>query len=234
MSTGAQTSEYLFELDLVSPIRAQNTLLNSLGASVDDRTTWLEANFPWASDAAKRQWAYDGAIANVDARFQIAREDALQAGEIYGWRLNGSTGGLGNPLVSQAASVSYAAGRYGDGLMVKDTTRVAWSVNIPEVFHTSFWFAPSEITTCVIWAATGSSGQLLVGYDASNGSFFLEDHLARRISVAFSVSITDRICLGVCQTATERRLFAGRMGGDIDSASAAIAPIGIFTSLRLY
>ena len=234
MSTGAQTAEYLFELDLVSPIRAQNTLLNSLGASVDDRTTWLEANFPWASDAAKRQWAYDGAIANVDARFQIAREDALQDGEIYGWRLNGSTAGLGNPLLSQAASVSYAAGRYGDGLMVKDTTRVAWGVNIPEVFHTSFWFAPSEITTCVIWAATGSSGQLLVGYDSTNGSFFLEDHLARRISVAFSVSITDRICLGVCQTASERRLFAGRMGGDIDSASAAIAPIGTFTSLRLY
>ena len=234
MSTGAQTAEYLFELDLVSPIRAQNTLLNSLGASVDDRTTWLEANFPWASDAAKRQWAYDGAIANVDARFQIAREDALQAGEIYGWRLNGSTGGLGNPLLSQAASVSYGAGRYGDGLMVKDTTRVAWSVSIPEVFHTSFWFSPSEITTCVIWAATGSSGQLLVGYDASNASFFLEDHLARRVSVAFSVSITDRICLGVCQTASERRLFAGRMGGDIDSASAAIAPVGTFTSLRLY
>ena len=234
MSTGAQMAEYLFELDLVSPIRAQNTLLNSLGASVDDRTTWLEANFPWASDAAKRQWAYDGAIANVDARFQIAREDALQAGEIYGWRLNGSTGGLGNPLLSQAASVSYAAGRYGDGLMVKDTTRVAWSVSIPDVFHTSFWFAPSEITTCVIWAATGSSGQLLVGYDASNASFFLEDHLARRVSVAFSVSITDRICLGVCQTASERRLFAGRMGGDVDSASAAIAPVGTFTSLRLY
>ena len=234
MSTGAQTAEYLFELDLVSPIRAQNTLLNSLGASVDDRTTWLEANFPWASDAAKRQWAYDGAIANVDARFQIAREDALQAGEIYGWRLNGSTGGLGNPLLSQAASVSYAAGRYGDGLMVKDTTRVAWSVSIPDVFHTSFWFSPSEITTCVIWAATGSSGQLLVGYDASNASFFLEDHLARRVSVAFSVSITDRICLGVCQTASERRLFAGRMDGDVDSASAAIAPVGTFTSLRLY
>ncbi len=170
----------------------------------------------------------------MDARFQIAHEDALQIGEIYGWRLNGSTGGLGNPLLSHAASMSYAAGRYGDGPMVKDTTRVAWSVSIPEVFHTSFWFAPSKITTCVIWAATGLSGQLLVGYDVSNGSFFLEDHLSKRVSVALSVSITDRICLGVCQTASERRLFAGRMGGDVDSASTAIAPVGTFTSLRLY
>lgn len=234
MSTGAQTAEYLFEVDLVSPIRAQNTLLNSLGASVDDRTTWLEANFPWSSDAARRQWAYDGAIANVDARFQIAREDALQAGEVYGWRLNGSTAGLGNPVASQAAGVAYAAGRYGDGLMVKDTTRVAWSVNIPSVFHTSFWFIPAEVTTCVIWAALGPAGSLLVGYDATTGAFFLEDQLSRRVSVPFGISVTDRVCIGVCQTATERRLFVGRMGGDVESASSALAPIGAFTSLRLY
>lgn len=68
-------------MDLVSPIRAQNTLLNNLGASVNDRTTWLEANFPWSSDAARRQWASNGALANVDARFQIAREDACAAGD---------------------------------------------------------------------------------------------------------------------------------------------------------
>jgi hypothetical protein len=234
MSTGAQIAEYLFEVDLVSPVRAQNTLLNSLGASVDDRTTWLEANFPWSSDAARRQWAYDGAIANVDARFQIAREDALQAGEIYGWRLNGSTTGLGSPVSSQAAGVAYAAGRYGDGLLVKDTTRVAWTVSIPSVFHTSFWFIPAEVTTCVIWVAVGPAGLLLVGYDAATSVFFLEDQLSRRVTVPFAVSMTDRICIGVCQTASERRLFVGRMGGDVESASAALAPIGWFTSLRLY
>jgi hypothetical protein len=234
MSTGTQTAEYLFEVDLVTPIRAQNTLLNSLGASVDDRTTWLEADFPWSSNAARRQWTYDGAIANVDARFQIAREDALQAEEIYGWRLNGATTGLGSPVTTQAAGVTYAAGRYGDGLMVKDTTRVAWSVNIPSVFHTSFWFIPAEITTCVIWAVAGTTGLLLVGYDAAVASFFLEDHLSRRVIVPFEIMAGDRTCIGVCQTASERRLFVGRMGGDVDSASSPLAPIGSFISLRLY
>ncbi len=234
MSTGTQTAEYLFEVDLVTPIRAQNTLLNSLGASVDDRTTWLEADFLWSSNAARRQWTYDGAIANVDARFQIAREDALQAEEIYGWRLNVATTGLGSPVTTQAAGVTYAAGRYGDGLMVKDTTRVAWSVNIPSVFHTSFWFIPAEITTCVIWAVAGTTGLLLVGYDAAVDSFFLEDHLSRRVIVPFEIMAGDRTCIGVCQTASERRLFVGRMGGDVDSASSPLAPIGSFISLRLY
>ena len=34
--------------------------------------------------------------------------------------------------------------------------------------------------------------------------------------------------------ASQRRLFVGRMGADVESASAALAPIGAFTSLRLY
>jgi hypothetical protein len=160
MDSDAATAEYLFEVDLVSPTRAQNTLQNSLGASVDDRTTWLEVNYPWKSDAAKRQWTYDGSLANVDARFQISRKDTLQDGEIYGWRLNGSLDGFGNPVTSISAGLNYDAGRYGDGLMVKDTTRAQWSVSIPATFHTSFWFIPSEVTTCVIWCATGA-GTLL-------------------------------------------------------------------------
>ncbi len=234
MNTGARVAEYLFELDLVSPIRAQNTLLSSLGASVDDRTTWQEADFVWSGDAAWRQWTYDGAIANVDARIQMARQDALQAGELYGWRLSGSVAGIGNLIPSQSAGVSYADGRYGDGLMVKDTTQVTWGVNIPQVFHTSFWFIPQEVTTCVIWKATSPVSALLLGYDAQAQVFFLEDHLSRRVALAFELEASDRICLGVCQTPTERRLFVARMGADVRSASAGLEPMGGFTSLRLY
>jgi predicted phage tail protein len=234
MNTGAQVAEYLFELDLVSPIRAQNTLLSSLGASVDDRTTWQEANFAWSGDAARRQWTYDGAIANVDARFQMARQDVLHPGELYGWRLSGSVMGSGNLQANPSAGVSYGDGRYGEGLMVKDTTQVAWGVNIPQVFHTSLWYIPLEVTTCVIWKATGPGGALLLGYDAQTQAFFLEDHLSRRVTLAFELAASDRVCLGVCQTRTERRLFTCRMGGPVHSASVGMEPVGGFSSLQLY
>ncbi|MCS6766643.1 MAG: phage tail protein [Candidatus Protistobacter heckmanni] len=234
MMADAQTAEYIFEVDLVSTIRAQNTLLASLGASVDDRTTWLAANFPRSSDAARRQWSKDGALSSVAARFQMAREDALRADELYGWRLNGALGGLGSPSIIESASVSYGDGRYGDGVAVQDTTRVSWAVSIPAVFHTSFWFIPAKLTTCVIWTAAGSGIALLVGYDADQQAFFLEDHLSRRVIVPHPVSAQDRICIGVCQTASERRLFVGRMGDDVHSASAPLTPAGVYTSLRLY
>ncbi len=239
MASGAASAEYLFEVDLSSQVRAQNTLLTSLGASVNDRTTWVEAGFPWASDAADRQWTYDGSLANVQARFQISREDALQEGELYGWRLDGGLDGFGSPVISEARGVGYGGGRYGDGLHVKDTTRASWAVDIPAVFHTTFWFIPLEVTTCVLWSLTAAStgAALQVGYDASAQAFFLEDHLSRRVTVPCQVSAQDRICIGVCQATTDRRLFIGRMGGVVRSASAPIAPItsaGPYTRLRLY
>jgi hypothetical protein len=234
MASGAQRSEYIFEVDVGTFIRAQNTLLTSLGASLDDRDTWATANYAWNSPAANRQWTYDGAVKNIEARFQIAREDFLQEGELYGWRLNGVLTGFGSPTVSESAGVSYDDGRYGDGVAVKDTTRVSWAVSIPTVFHTSFWFIPDEVTTSIIWTVTGSGISLSVGYDAAEQEFFLEDHLSRRVIVPYAVAVEDRVCIGVCQTATDRRLFIGKMGGDVESASASIAAAGAYTSLRLY
>jgi predicted phage tail protein len=234
MDSGVAQSEYLFEVNLPTSYRAQNTLLASIGATLDDRETWSTANYVWSSNAAKRQWTYDGALKSIEARFQMAREDALQAGELYGWRLNGALAGYGSPNSGEAVGVSYGDGRYGSGVLIKDTTRVSWGVSIPGVFHVSFWFIPNQITTSVIWTASGAGVSLLVGFDAAVGSFFLEDHLFNRIVVPYPVSVSDRICVGVCQTAAERRLFVGKMGGDVQSASSPLQPTAGYTVLRLY
>ncbi len=234
MDSGVTQSEYLFEVNLPTSYRAQNTLLASIGATLDDRETWTSANYAWISSAAKRQWTYDGALKSIEARFQMAREDALQAGELYGWRLNGVLSGYGNPVGAEAIGVGYGDGRYGSGVLVKDTTKVSWGVNIPGVFHVSFWFIPNQITTSVIWTATGTGVSLLVGYDSVAGNFFLEDQLFNRVVVAYPVNVADRICIGVCQTATERRLFIGKMGGEVQSASQPLAPTAGYSILKLY
>ncbi len=234
MDSGVTQSEYLFEVNLPTSYRAQNTLLASIGATLDDRETWTSANYAWISSAAKRQWTYDGALKSIEARFQMAREDALQAGELYGWRLNGVLSGYGNPVGSEAVGVGYGDGRYGSGVLVKDTTKVSWGVSIPGVFHVSFWFIPNQITTSVIWTATGAGVSLLVGYDSVAGTFFLEDQLFNRVVVPYPVNVADRICIGVCQTATERRLFIGKMGGEVQSASQPLAPTAGYSTLKLY
>lgn len=82
--------------------------------------------------------------------------------------------------------------------------------------------------------ASGLAGSLLVGYDAAIGAFFLEDHLSQCINVALAIEASDRLCIGVCQTSTDRRLFVGRMGGEVESAMQALAPVGVLTTVRLY
>jgi predicted phage tail protein len=234
MDSEVTQSEYLFEVNLPTSYRAQNTLLASIGATLDDRETWTSANYAWISSVAKRQWTYDGALKSIEARFQMAREDALQAGELYGWRLNGGLSGYGNPVSSESSGVDYGDGRYGSGVLVKDTTKVSWGVSIPGVFHVSFWFIPNQITTSVIWTAAGVGVSLLVGYDSVAGTFFLEDQLFNQVVVAYPVNVADRICIGVCQTATDRRLFIGKMGGEVQSASQPLAPTAGYSTLKLY
>lgn len=151
---------------------------------------------------------------------------------------------MADVTAGETKGVTYAPGRYGQGLRVRDTTRVSWPVVIPPQFHTVFWFLPDQVTTSVIWVAAGpgagsGSGSapgvsLLVGYDALTGVFFLEDHLYRQVRLAYPLAAGDRLCVGVCQTATERRLFVGKMGGEVLSASAQLAPETGYTTLRLY
>jgi predicted phage tail protein len=236
MQSGARRSEYIFEIDIGTRIRAQNTLLTGIGASQDDRETWAMASYAWNSPDANRQWTYDGAVKNIQARFQVAKEDGLLDGEVHGWRLNGTLAGLGGVSVAEQVGASvYAAGRYGSGLKVVDTTQVAWSVAIPETFHTSFWYIPDQVTTCIAWRATGSAGAILqVGFDAQKSRFFLEDGLGDEIVVPFAFAAGERLCIGICQTSTHRRLFVGAMGGEIHSAQAELPPQGGYTSLRLY
>ncbi len=234
MDSGVAQSEYLFDVMLPTSYRAQNTLLASIGATQDDRETWASANYNWGGSAAKRQWTYDGALKSIDARFQMAREDTLQTGEIYGWRLNGDLSGYGSPSAGDATGVTYGDGRYGSGVLVKDITKVSWGVSIPGIFHASFWYIPAQVTTCVIWKATGANASLLVGYDSVAGAFFLEDMLFNRIVVPYVISANDRVCIGVCQTASERRLFVAKMGTDMQSAVGAYPPASGYSTLKLY
>ena len=184
--------------------------------------------------SAKRQWTYDGALKSIEAKFQMAREDTLQAGEIYGWRLNGDLASYGSATGADAAGVTYGAGRYGNGVLIKDTTKVSWGVSIPGMFHASFWYIPAQITTCVIWSATGANASLRVGYDSVASAFFLEDALFNRVVVPYAISPNDRVCIGVCQTSSERRLFVAKMGADMQSAVSPLLPASGYSALKLY
>ena len=235
MQSDVPQAEYQFEVSLVDTFRAQNTLLASVGATLDDRETWTQTLYAWASDAARRQWVNDGSQANIQATFQMARESGLQPDELIGWRLNGDVGSLGNSSVQQAVNVTYEQGRFGQGAMVTDTSRLSWAAALPEQFHVSFWFIPKQVSTCVMWRASQDSGALLqVGYDAERAVFFLEDERYEGVQLSYPINARDRVCIAVSQSAKERVLFVGKMGAEALSGAAPLAPVGGYSTVSLY
>lgn len=235
MDLAVPRAEYIFNVNLGSRYRAQNTLFASVDSIVGDTQTWSSANFAWNSADANRQWISNGSLRSVGARFQIATYAGLQAGEIDGWRFNDALTSVTNINPTEAVGVSYGKGRYGNGLLLGDTTSVAWNVTTPSVFNTTFWIVPKEVVDGIYWRLMGDGISLKVGYSVRRGAFYLEDQALRRIDVPFAFAADDRLCIGVVQTGLIRKLMVGKMGASTPvAAQAPFGEQGIYTRLQLY
>ena len=240
MQSGVSRAEYLFEVDLLEPTRAQNTVLSTVGVTADDRTQWAQGLFAWGSSDAQRQWSADGSFSSVQSRLQMARADVMQPDEIEAWRLNGDLIGLAGSAVTQSHGIAYGQGRYGQGVALVDTSRLAWGVELPAVFNVTFWYVPEQVTTCVIWQAartdisTGKAISLCVVYDATRRELMLEDHTFERLVLPLSFDAGEHLCIGVSQSESQRRLMVGGMNHTVASLAADFAPVGAMSSVQLH
>lgn len=236
MAPDVARSEYIFKVELATNFRGRNTVFTSVDAVRPNLTTWEDASFSWNSLQANRQWVDAGDIASTTARYQIAAYKGLAAGQIDGWTFDNTTTSVDAVPATQAVGVSYAAGRYSQGLRVQDTTLVSFPVAIAPVFTKHFWIKAEQVTDAVYWTATGAGGiSLRVRYSTAEQCFFLEDHLMRRNRIDYPLEVGDKVLLAVSQTATERRFFLGRMdGASILQSVKACGPVGALTAARLY
>lgn len=233
MEDGYSRSEYIFSIDLLSEYRAQNSLFFSIDSVATDSDTWYGTNKPWTD--MSRQWTYDGSINSVSSRCQIAPFTGLRTNEVDGVRgdLNSSTVTGLAPV--ESIGVSYAQGRYGNGIMVSDLTQISWNINVPFLFSTVFWITPQEVNDCTYWSVRGDGTSLTLGYSAPRRAFYLEDQLRRQVVVPFEFTVNDRICIGICQAMNQRKLFVGRMGDDTPvMAAAAYDQQGAYSKVAFY
>ncbi|MDR9847010.1 TipJ family phage tail tip protein [Herbaspirillum huttiense] len=210
MDNGAARGEYIFTVDLHDQFRAQNSIFFSIDSIAQDLETWATTSRPWAD--MTRQWTYDGSINSVSARCQIAPFTGLRSNEVDGVRGDLATTTVTGHNPAEMLGVSYAQGRYGNGIMVTDLTQISWAMTVPPLFSVVFWIVPKEVTDCTFWSARDGQKSLTVGYSARRKAFYLEDQLSRQVVVPFEFAANDRICVGVCQAQNTRKLFIGRMG----------------------
>lgn len=236
MDEGVSRSEYMFDAILPSRFRAQNTLYTSLeSVSFESTTVWGNADFTWLSSDANRRWRPSSEDQSISVQYQIATDTGLQATDVDGWRLNGNLTSVGLRTPTIATGVSYGEGRYGQGLVIKDTTTVGWDVAIPAWFSQTFWVAPTEVSDATYLTLSGAYGSLNIFYRTRDASFYLEDHLGQQNKVPCTFAAGERICLGISQEAGKRTLMVGKMDGTgLASNEKAFAPVGAFTHLSLY
>jgi predicted phage tail protein len=237
MQSGVARSEYLFDVDLTDSFHAQNSIFAGVQSIIDDNLTWETANFVWSSVDAERPWTVLGNLADVGYRLQIAREVGLQVDETDGWRLNGTPNSVDGVTPSTAVGLSYAPGRYGDGVVLGNFATLDWALAVPSQFKHFMWVIPQEVDNVVYLTLSGAGIWLTLGYSTAGNKFYLEDHLSRRVELPMALAVGDKVLVGIVQTATERKLMAGKLVGNGSSgasASAAYGPIGAFTTVRLY
>lgn len=216
MQEGQSRAEYIFNLDLGAQYRAQNTLFSGLGSVRIDNLTWNDANFAWNSPSANRSFLGSGDVNSVSVRYELAKYTGLGVGELEAWRLNGDVSGIsGTTPAATATGISYGLGRYGQGLYVQDTTFVNWSIAVPKVFRKVFWLIPKQVNDAVYWTASGAGKQLQLKYNLAEKAFALEDEMTRKVTLPFEIFEEDRLFVAIVQTATERKLFVGRMNDGV-------------------
>ena len=233
----APKGTHYFKADLGKTFRARNWLASSIVAIPADSPAWADAAFTWESPESGAPWLPVGDADGAALRTVITLEAPTPNDLVEGFTLDGDTLGLKGSAASEALGLGFADARFAQGLQVRDTTQVAWPLNVPAEFSTTFDLRFDELLeepqVYVVWS--GGSIVLSLGYDPGSSFYYLEDHLGHRLGLTLARLKGDVVTFGVSQSATEQSLHAASWKtGEVVSASEPFAPLGAFDRLQLY
>jgi len=236
LDPGKTYGEYTWGVSLPQTYRARNSVHSTFDALIADTTTWGTASYRWVDPQSGRSWIITGDLAAVDITYYISKFVGLNPSYIEGFGLNAETVGVNGTVATQATGLTYDAGRFLKGAYISDFTRLNWNITVPETFSKTFWAIPKSIVGNQVYlsAETASGLHLMVGHDAVNGWFYLEDSMGQKITVPYTIEPEDRVLVGIVQTASERKLHIGRLNDVPASASAAHLPLGPVTKIKLH
>lgn len=240
MVPGVTRAEYTFPISLGQSYRAQNSLYAQVSSIINatDTTTWNDATWPWSSDQALRHWIPSGNPDSIANYFDISVKSTLGAADYDGWRLSDALSSVLGKAVTTSTGATFEGGRFTSGLRLKPGVVVDWqSLSIPSSFKQSFWLAPKAIDAAndnAIMSWTNGTSKMNLIYAGASSSFKLIGSDGVTVTVPMATAVGDSLAIMVVQTATQRKLFVGKVGGATMSASASAAPIASFVAMRLY
>jgi len=229
--------EYIADIDLLKTYLARNWIDTSVTGISGQEIAWDMATFTWGSAEANSPWKSTADIDGTTIKHQIAYWKGVNADVVESFSMNDSLTGTKGIAPSQSLGVTYEDGRFKNGVRVKDTTKISYSVAIPSTFSTMFNLKIGDLKDSAVYLTlVGSGGKLWVGYDTKTKRFYLKDSNNKFLEVeCTTASQGDYVTIGICQTLTQRRFFVKSYSSNVAvSAEGDYAPLGNFTAIYLY
>jgi predicted phage tail protein len=237
LAASAVRGQNIVEINLPKSFTARNTILANMIGVADSDITWGSADFTWDDVEAQAPWEPTGDITGITLDQQISLFAGIPANVVESIPLDESVIGDLGLQPQESINVTYGNGRFKQGALIQDFTKLSWAVNIPAVFHTVFYVTVSQpiVDNIVYLTLNGPGGYLMVGYDAHKGVFYLDDQLGNRNEVTVEFKSIDYLTFGIVQNATTRKLFVYSFSTNaVGDSEMTIGPVGSFTAAFLY
>lgn len=229
--------DYSFEVDLGQTYRARNTLSQAIRSVVDIGTTWATATFAWNSASANRPWLEEGNPHNTEYITFISRKLNLDPKYIEAFSFNGTTTGENGATPTASVSVSYAQGRYFNGVYnTEGTTVLDYDVSIPSEFSYSLWVNADDGATDFEILKLGDVGfvnSLTLRYNSTLNQIELVGSDSNTVVAPIVVETGERMLLAISQSATTRNLGVATADGQYVWMSGSFAPISAWSKVSL-
>jgi predicted phage tail protein len=232
---------YFYTLDLAaSPIRARNWLEAELLLMDANSLIWDDATFTWDSDTARdTAWLSSGEGSGASARVEISPQTGLTAEDVEGFTLNSTLTGLDATAPSSSSGIAYGANLINNGLVINQSTQAAWSVTTPSTFTVGFRVkvnGPVGATYHTLLKFVNGGNWLSIRM--VNGAIIVDDSAngQNTLSVNPSYAEGEEYMSVVFTQGSGSRILAaaGTRSHVAVSATAAVAPVSSWTSVRTY
>lgn len=237
MNLGEKYAEYNVPINLPSSFIARTVVDDSFDAIMSDYfMTWAQAtNITWASN---RAWVPLGDVNSIVLEKSFTQAKAPSDNEIEAFPFSNFLTGVRNTHATQSKGVSYQQGRFRNGLFIKNTTFVDYTINtIPSSFSVYFWIRPSvKLDLNIVKFYSDDSHWLQLLYQLEDNSFVLVGSDQVEVIVNNLIwNMDDMLLVSISQTNTTRRLHIGNIVTSSSlSESKTAAPIAVFNKISFY
>ena len=168
------------------------TIDNEVEAVFESGLTWNDLTYAWNDPRAQQSWVKIGEVSQVEILHFAAVDEALSVDVAGLWKLD-ALAGLTDAVGAVAPQAGYTAagfapGKFGNGLVVNNGTKISWQLPLGEEWTTYFTYVFDDSAAGRRLFELAGVDNMTLWYDNQRLTFILQASDAQRIELARRVA----------------------------------------------